>query len=243
VPSTLGHRISNRSGKDWHPRYSIRIVLLNHLRYNKMALINPRIDLVCGYHAQCSQRGSPSVLGQDEDGRHFVVPSRLFQNLPDRLKQGTRTDDIVSSRPVIFRTCPTSKSQGPGRTTLCRPPSSPTVLCRPPPSPAVFRCFPMFSAVPCRPPSSPAALCRDLPSHTRRCLTSWGSSSFVMTAVLEVQGRERTAFCRPVRSFSKVARQVGMKDEDGPRPAVPSRPGLLAVPPPGPTGAPDGCEH
>ena len=38
-----------------------------------------------------------------------------------------------------------------------------------------------------------------------------------MTAVLEVQGRERTAFCRPVRSFSKVARQVGMKDEDGPR--------------------------
>jgi len=64
-----------------------------------------------------------------------------------------------------------------------------------------------------------------------------------MTAVLEVQGRERTAFCRPVRSFSKVARQVGMKDEDGPRPAVPSRPGLLAVPPPGPTGAPDGCEH
>jgi len=101
----------------------------------------------------------------------------------------------------------------------------------------------MFSAVPCRLPSSPAVLCRHLPSHTRRCLTSWGSSSFVMTAVLEVQGRERTAFCRPVRSFSKVARQVGMKDEDGPRPAVPSRPGLLAVPPPGPAGAPDGCEH
>jgi len=101
----------------------------------------------------------------------------------------------------------------------------------------------MFSAVPCRLPSSPAVLCRHLPSHTRRCLTSWGSSSFVMTAVLEVQGRERTAFCRPVRSFSKVARQVGMKDEDGPRPAVPSRPGLLAVPPPGPAGAPEGCEH
>jgi len=132
----------------------------------------------------------------------------------------------VSSRPVIFRTCPTSKTQGPGRTTLCRPP----------PSPAAFRCFR-------RPPSSPAVLCRHLPSHTRRCLTSWGSSSFLMTAVLEVQGLERTAFCRPVRSFSKAARQVGMKDEDGPRPAVPSRPGLLAVPPPGPTGAPDGCEH
>jgi len=34
-----------------------------------------------------------------------------------------------------------------------------------------------------------------------------------------------------------------MKDEDGLRFAVPSRPGLLAVRPPGPTGAPDGCEH
>jgi len=148
----------------------------------------------CLCFLQCSQRGSPSVLGQDEDGRHFVVPSRLFQNLPDKLEQRTRTDDIVSS---------------------------PTVPRRLPPSSAVFRCFPLFSAVPYRPPSSPAVLCRHLPSHTRRCLTSWGSSSFVMTAVLEVQGRERTAFCRPVRSFSKVARQVGMKDEDGPLPAVP----------------------
>jgi len=114
--------------------------------------------------------------------------------------------------------------------------SSPTVPHRPPPSSDVFRCFPLFSAVPCRPPSSPAVLCRHLPSHTRRCLTSWGSSSFLMTAVLEVQGRERTAFCRPVRSFSKVAREVGMKDEDGPRPAVPSRPGLLAVPRRAPRG-------
>ena len=41
---------------------------------------------------------------------------------------------------------------------------------------------------------------------------------------------------RPV--ISQVARQVGMKDEDGLRFAVPSRPGLLAVPPPGPTGDP-----
>ena len=109
-------------------------------------------------------------------------------------------------------------------------------------SPTVPRRLPLFSAVPCRPPSSPAVLCRHLPSHARRCLTSWGSSSFLMTAVLEVQGREQTAFCRPVRSFSKVARQVGMKDGDGPRPAVPSCPGLLEVTPPGPTRAPDGCE-
>jgi len=35
-------------------------------------------------NVQCSQRGSLSVLGQDEDGRHFVLPSRLFLNLPDK---------------------------------------------------------------------------------------------------------------------------------------------------------------
>jgi len=32
---------------------------------------------------QCSQRGSPSVLSQDEDGRLFVVPSRPPAKLPD----------------------------------------------------------------------------------------------------------------------------------------------------------------
>jgi len=53
--------------------------------------------------------------------------------------------------------------------------------------------------------------------------------------------RTRTAFCRPAQSFPQVARQVGMKDEDGlrfavPSRPVPSRPGRLVVPPPGPTG-------
>jgi len=110
-----------------------------------------------------------------------------------------------------------------------RPPPSPTVPGRPMPSSAVFRCFPLFSAVPRR----------HLPSPTGICLRL----SFLMMAVLEIQGRGRTAFCRPVQSFSQVARQVGVKDEDGLRFAVPSRPGLWAVPPPGPTGAPDGCEH
>ena len=43
-------------------------------------------------------------------------------------------------------------------------------------------------------------------------------------------GRGRTAVCRPVRSFSKVARQVGLEDEDGLRFTVLSRPGLLAAP-------------
>ena len=94
-------------------------------------------------------------------------------------------------------------------------------------------------------PSSPAVFHHPLPplpSPTRICLRSWGLSSFLMTAVLQIQGRGRTAF-GPVQSFSQVARQVGMKDEDRLRFAVPSRPGLLAVPPPGPTGAPDDCEH
>ena len=31
---------------------------------------------------QCSQRGSPSVLSQDEDGRQLVVPSGHFLKLP-----------------------------------------------------------------------------------------------------------------------------------------------------------------
>ena len=33
---------------------------------------------------QCSQRGSPSVLSQDQDGRRLVVPSRHFLKLPDK---------------------------------------------------------------------------------------------------------------------------------------------------------------
>ena len=81
-----------------------------------------------------------------------------------------------------------------------RPPPSPAVPCRPPPSSAVFRCFPPFSAVPRRPPPSPATPSRPLPSPTRICLRSWGLSSFLVAAVLEIQGRGRTTFCRPVPS-------------------------------------------
>ena len=36
----------------------------------------------------------------------------------------TRTDGILSSRPVIFSSCPTSRSERRGRTTFCRPVSS-----------------------------------------------------------------------------------------------------------------------
>ena len=70
---------------------------------------------------QCSQRGSPSVLSQDEDGRQNVVPSRHFLKLPDKQEQKTRTDDNVSSRPIIFEACLTNRNQRRGRTTLCRP--------------------------------------------------------------------------------------------------------------------------
>jgi len=81
-----------------------------------------------------------------------------------------------------------------------RPPSSSVVSCRPPPSSDVFRCFPLFSAVPHRPPPSPAVLCSYLPSPGRSCLRSWGSSSLLMTAVLGIQGPGRTTFCRPLSS-------------------------------------------
>jgi len=81
-----------------------------------------------------------------------------------------------------------------------RPPSSSIVLCHPPPSSAVSRCFPLFPAIPCRPPPSPAVLCSYLPSPGRSCLRSWGSSSLPMMAVLGIQGRGRTTFCRPVPS-------------------------------------------
>ena len=41
-------------------------------------------------------------------------------------------------------------------------------------------------------------------------------------AVRPEPGPGRTAVCRPVRSFSKVARQVRIKDEDGRHSVVPS---------------------
>ena len=59
------------------------------------------------------------------------------------------------------------------------------------------------SVVPHRPPPSPpspAVLCSYLPSPGRSCPRSWGSSSLLMTAVLGIQGRGRTTFCRPVSS-------------------------------------------
>jgi len=100
----------------------------------------------------------------------------------------------------------------------------------PPPSSPVTRCFPMFSAIRCHLPSSPTVLCRHSPS-------------FLMTAIFQVHRLELTVFCRPVRSFSKVARQAGKKDADGPHPAIPSRSRFFGVPPPGTIGAPHGCQQ
>ena len=94
------------------------------------------------YQMQYSQRGSPSVLSQDEGGRHSVVPSRPFLNLPDKKNLGARTDEIVSS------------------------PSSPTVPHHPPPSPAVFHRLPLFSVVFRFFPRSPAVPRRPPPSST-----------------------------------------------------------------------------
>ena len=82
----------------------------------------------------------------------------------------------MSSRPVIFYSCPTSKNQRRGRTAFCRPvrsflelaphirvkdhpPPSPTVPCRLPPFSVVF---PLFSAVSCRPPPSPTVPYRNM---------------------------------------------------------------------------------
>jgi len=98
---------------------------------------------------------------------------RPFLNLPDRLGQRTRTEDILSS---------------------------PIVPHRPPSSPAVFHCFPMLSAVFRRPPPSPAVLCSYLTPPGRSCLRSWGSSSLLMTAALGIQGPGRVKFCRPISS-------------------------------------------
>jgi len=131
----------------------------------------------------------------------------------------TRKDDIGSSR--TLHCCPTLTHCP----TFSHCPILPCPSC-PRLSSHSFVCFLLFAAVLS---SSPAVLCTHLPSHPRRWLTSLGSSSILMTAGLEVQGREMTAFWRSVWSFSKVARQVGMRDEDGPRPAVPSPPKLCEV--------------
>ena len=81
-----------------------------------------------------------------------------------------------------------------------------------------------YSAIPCHP----------LSPLTRIYLKLWSLSFFLTMAVLNSQERGRTAFCHPAQLLSQVARQVGMKDKDRLRFSVLSRPGLLAVPLPGP---------
>ena len=79
----------------------------------------------------CRPPPSPAVL-------HHPLPSPItpYKNmsqivglvvLPNDGRPGssrTRTDGNLSSRPVIFSRCPTSKNERRGRTTFCRPVSS-----------------------------------------------------------------------------------------------------------------------
>ena len=48
-------------------------------------------------------------------------------------------------------------------------------------------------------PAIPAVLRRHLLSSNQNCVTSWGSSYFIITAVLQVHGRGRT-LCTPILS-------------------------------------------
>ena len=73
---------------------------------------------------------------------------------------------------------------GPGRTAVCRPVRSFSKVAR---QVRIKDEDGRHSVV-------PSGLFWNLPH------TSWGLSSFLMTAVLEIQGRGRTAFCRPVSS-------------------------------------------
>jgi len=132
-----------------------------------------------------------------------VLPSSVRNGAVCPSRARARTDDIWSSRPVfpqLARQVGTKGQDGRHCVVLHRPPPSSIVLYSRLSSPAVFRCFPMFSAVARRPPPSPAVLCSYLLSPGRSCLRSWGSSSLLMTAVLGIQERARTAFYSPVSS-------------------------------------------
>ena len=48
---------------------------------------------------QCSQRGSPSVLGLDGGGRRSAVPSGLFQKLPRTPRPKTVSPAVPGSPP------------------------------------------------------------------------------------------------------------------------------------------------
>jgi len=58
--------------------------------------------------SQCSQRGSPSVFSQDEDGRRFAVPSRPPAKLPDDAEWRTSGPAVphYDSTPVMPQLSP-----------------------------------------------------------------------------------------------------------------------------------------
>ena len=112
----------------------------------------------------------------------------------------------MSSRPVIFQSCPTSKNQRRGRTAFCRPvpffpklaphirvkdryTSSPAVPGSPPQSPAVFCRLPSFSSVFCRALPSPAVPRCPPPPGPSPIVPYHNMSQIVGLAVLPNDGR------------------------------------------------------
>ena len=75
-------------------------------------------------HEQCSQRGSPSVLGLDGGRRRSAVPSGLFQKLPHAPRPKTVSPAVPGSPPRNEMTGaprPISKQSHPVRNCLCHP--------------------------------------------------------------------------------------------------------------------------
>jgi len=86
---------------------------------------------------------------------------------------------------------------------------------RPAPSHAIFRCLPLFFARPSSPLPSLAVLFSYLPSPGSSCITRWGSSPMLRTAVLGIQRRGRTSFCRHVSPEGLCSPPNGPTAPDG----------------------------
>ena len=61
---------------------------------NQSELWNKFQDYICNNLKQCSQRGSPSVLSQDGDGRLFAIPSCPPAKLHDDCEQRTSVPGV-----------------------------------------------------------------------------------------------------------------------------------------------------
>ena len=68
------------------------------------------LGAIGGWYRSCSVRNGA-----------VCRPARSFSKVARQVGLENRTDDILSSRPVIFQSCPTSRNQRRGWTALCRP--------------------------------------------------------------------------------------------------------------------------